>query len=249
MLGKTAQGSGLLVLKAPDKIGITVLDETQISELLEPFGVSIDGRQAEQVRAFLELLVRWNRKLNLTAITNPADCVTRHFGESFYFGSILSLEGRLLDIGSGAGFPGLALKIWRPAIKVCLLEPNTKKHAFLKEAARVCELQEVEVRRQRIEEYIASDDFVVSDIVTSRAVNPAEGVLSRALACTAKSGLLCLWTTGRLVTGIEESERRIKWVRSSRIPNTKDRVILIGQRRSSGDIDSIGIEAWDRKVG
>ena len=98
------------------------------------------------------LLLRWNEKINLTAIRNPAECVTRHFGESLFLAHHVNLQGSLLDIGSGAGFPGLALKIVFPELSVTLLEPVTKKRAFLKEAARVCGFSQVSVRGERLEE-------------------------------------------------------------------------------------------------
>ena len=98
--------------------------------------------------AYLELLLRWNKKINLTGIRDWESCVTRHFGESLYLGRWVGLSGRLLDIGSGAGFPGLSLKIIFPDLSVTLLEPVAKE-GFLKEVARVCGMNLVEVRGER----------------------------------------------------------------------------------------------------
>ncbi|MGH9403017.1 MAG: 16S rRNA (guanine(527)-N(7))-methyltransferase RsmG, partial [Terriglobia bacterium] len=85
---------------------------------------------------YLGLLLRWNEKINLTAIRTPEECVTRHFAESLFLARHEQLNGRLLDIGSGAGFPGLALKVAVPELAVTLLEPVAKKRAFLKEVVR-----------------------------------------------------------------------------------------------------------------
>src|SRR3990172_6627889 len=121
-----------------------MLSVSRVSNLLEPFGLDLHRHQIEQVRAYLELLMRWNQRINLTAIRTPEGCATRHFGESLYLARWVELRGKLLDIGSGAGFPGLALKICSPELAVTLLEPVAKKRAFLKEVARACGFSEVE---------------------------------------------------------------------------------------------------------
>src|SRR5208282_4908497 len=129
----------------------------RLRQLLKPFGIDLSSTQAGQTLAFLHLLLRWNEKINLTAIRNPEECVTRHFGESLLLAGHYQLQGDLLDIGSGAGFPGLALKIVFPGISVTLLEPVAKKRAFLNEAARVCGFSQVVVRRERLEEFASAN--------------------------------------------------------------------------------------------
>src|SRR5208283_814072 len=120
--------------------------EATIRQLLEPFGLNLSPEQIGQMIVYLELLLRWNKKINLTGIRDEESCVTRHFGESLYLGRWVEFRGNLLDIGSGAGFPGLGLKIIFPGLAVTLLEPVSKKRAFLKEVARVCGMNLVEVR-------------------------------------------------------------------------------------------------------
>jgi 16S rRNA (guanine527-N7)-methyltransferase len=104
-----------------------MLDETTVRQLLEPFGLSLNSDQISQLIAYLELLLRWNKKINLTGIRDAPTCVRRHFGESLYLGRWVGLNGRLLDIGSVAGFPGLCLKIIFPGLSVTLLDPVVKK--------------------------------------------------------------------------------------------------------------------------
>jgi hypothetical protein len=123
-----------------------VVDQTRLHQLLQPFGLDLTPEKAEKTLAYLTLLLRWNQKINLTAIRDPEECVTRHFGESLFIARHMQLHGSLLDIGSGAGFPGLALKIAFPEISTTLLEPVAKKRAFLKEAARTCGFDKVNVR-------------------------------------------------------------------------------------------------------
>ena len=109
-----------------------VLDQSRLRQLLEPFALDLSSAQSDQILAYLQLLLRWNQKINLTAIRDPEECVTRHFGESLFLARPFHLYGDLLDIGSGAGFPGLALKIALPEISVTLIEPVAKKEHFLR---------------------------------------------------------------------------------------------------------------------
>ena len=169
-----------------------MLNETELAALLQPFDLRLADSQIAQLQTYLEVLLRWNAKINLTAIRRPEECVTRHFGESLFLARWVHLEGRLLDIGSGAGFPGLALKIPFPDLAVTLLEPTTKKRAFLKEVARACEFRDVEVCGKRLEEF-ADDARPSFDNASSRAVGHFETLLSLTARCLKPGGRLYLW--------------------------------------------------------
>lgn len=92
--------------------------------------------QQDQFLTYLDLLLQWNRRMNLSALRSPAEIIVRHFLESLLLLPHLPETGRLLDIGSGAGFPGLPLKIARPDLTIDLAEATAKKSSFLKEAVR-----------------------------------------------------------------------------------------------------------------
>jgi len=109
------------------------------------YHLALSPAQLRQVETYLDLLLRWNRRVNLTAIRDPRRIIRELFAESMYLGTVLPLSGRLLDIGSGAGFPGLALKILQPHLAVTLVESNQRKCTFLEEAASVLQLSDVEV--------------------------------------------------------------------------------------------------------
>jgi 16S rRNA (guanine527-N7)-methyltransferase len=205
-----------------------MLDEAQIRKGLEPFGVELNARQTGQVAAYLELLARWSEKINLTSIRSDAERLSRHFGESFYLAKALKLEGSLLDVGSGAGFPALALKIIFPEVRAILLEPIGKKRAFLKEVCRSCELKDVEVRPERIEDYVRVPDRGNVDASTMRSVGGHERVVGLMADCLRTGGYVCLWTTGELASTIVKYEYNIKWVNHLRIISSIDREILIG---------------------
>ena len=120
-------------------------------------GIDLDGEQAERFRSYYDELVSWNESVNLTAVTGREEVQTRHFLDSLAVASVLPesvLDGRegLLDVGSGAGFPGLTLKIAYPRIDITLLEATAKKTAFLRHVVDKLELEGVEVVTGRAEE-------------------------------------------------------------------------------------------------
>src|SRR5436305_1338553 len=114
----------------------------EIADLLRPFlgPSSLSSDQLSRVAIYLDLLLKWNTKINLTAIRTPEEIVTRHFGESFFAARHL-LSGNAspssaIDVGSGAGFPGLPMKIWCPDLALTLIESRGKKATFLREVSR-----------------------------------------------------------------------------------------------------------------
>jgi 16S rRNA (guanine527-N7)-methyltransferase len=205
-----------------------MLTQMHALELLEPFGLDLSSAQVERMLAYIELLLRWNRKINLTAIRSPEECVTRHFGESLYLARWVELRGRLLDIGSGAGFPGLALKIAAPDVLVTLLEPAVKKRAFLKEVVRVCGMERVEARPERLEEFEAPAGF---DIVTSRAVGHLSRLVPQASLFLVPGGKLCLWASQDHIRALAQVDRNIEWRPPISVPLARDRQIWVGTRK------------------
>jgi 16S rRNA (guanine527-N7)-methyltransferase len=195
-----------------------MMDQATVRRLLEPFGLSLSGDQIGQLIAYLELLLRWNKKINLTAIRDAPSCVRRHFGESLYLGCWAELRGRLLDIGSGAGFPGLCLKIIFPDLSVTLLEPVAKKRAFLKEVARVCGMDLVEVRRERLEDFVAAPSPPVYDAATARAVGHLEELVPLAARCLKPGGALFLWLSPRQARSIGYEHAGMRRVRTLPLP-------------------------------
>jgi 16S rRNA (guanine527-N7)-methyltransferase len=195
-----------------------MLDEATVCHLLEPFGLSLTSDQSGKVIAYLELLLRWNKKINLTAIRDAETCVTRHFGESLYLGRWVTLNGKLLDIGSGAGFPGLSLKIIFPDLSVTLLEPVAKKRAFLKEVARVCGMSLVEVRPERLEDFACGQPPPLYDAATARAVGHLEELVPLAARCLKAGGDLFLWLSRRQASGMGYVERAMSEVRRLPVP-------------------------------
>lgn len=206
-----------------------MLNETELAALLQPFGLRLTDRQTTQLQTYLEVLLRWNAKINLTAIRRPEDCVTRHFGESLYLARWVNLEGSLLDIGSGAGFPGLALKIPFPDLAMTLLEPTTKKRAFLKEVARACEFRDVEVCGQRLEEFADGEARPSFDNASSRAVGHFEELLPLAVRCLQPGGRLYLWLSHDQGSQLATATDCLRWNSPIPIPLTREGEIWRGE--------------------
>ena len=204
-----------------------------IPELFKPFGISPESDDVERLRSYLGLLLKWNAKINLVGQANEAECVTRHFGETLFLTRYLDLNGRLLDIGSGAGFPGLALKITCPELEATLLEPVAKKRAFLKEVTRVCQFEHVTVLGDRLDEFssrLAGNKF---DYATSRGVGGFSQLIEKAAGCLKPSGLLCLWLGHDDASDLAGKLSPFEWQQPIQIPLSLRREILIGKLKPS----------------
>lgn len=206
-----------------------MLTRENARKMLSTFVEPISDQAVDRLLAYLELLLRWNRKINLTAIDSAEDCLTRHFGESLLLSKVVDLSGRLLDIGSGAGFPGLALKLIAPELSVVLLEPVAKKRAFLKEAARACEMTSVKVDGRRLEEFSRSDDAGSFDIITARAVGGLESLIPKAVTALKSGGYLCLWVGSAQVSEIRAQNPTLCWQEPVAIPLSNNRQLLVGR--------------------
>ena len=307
------------------------MDTARIAALLDPFlDRPLTAAQFDQISTYIDLLQYWNARINLTAIRNPDQIVTRHFGESFFLARhlfplppvtepapsasakrVLSHEPRatskqvapagwqfearspklvshVLDLGSGAGFPGLPLKIWAPHIHLALIESNHKKAAFLREVARALTLTNVNVLAERAETVAArlapnlasapasvgspahppdstvdplgsqartlgpatgplgsqarpfssvtgppesasrrSDVFCRADIVTFRAVEKFDRVLSVAANFLAVDGSLALLISSDHLSRLDAG-RNMKWETIS-VPGSHKRILAIGK--------------------
>jgi 16S rRNA (guanine527-N7)-methyltransferase len=204
-----------------------MLERQQISDLLVPFleGNSLSVGQVDDIFSYIELLLKWNRVVNLTAIREPELIVRRHFGESLFAARHLlafNSTDSVIDIGSGAGFPGVVLKIFAPSIQLRLVESNGKKATFLRELSRTLHLSGVQVvqeRAERLQERAA--------LITFRAVERFESILCTAASLVAPGGRLgALIGAGQLTAAASILPGRWK---SFAIPESESRVLAIWQ--------------------
>jgi 16S rRNA (guanine527-N7)-methyltransferase len=168
------------------------LSEPAIADLLQPYLPEAPAILLSQLSTYLDLLLKWNARTNLTAIRHPEEIVRRHFGESLFAARYLAPTTTLLDFGSGAGFPGLPIALLLPNIQVTLAESQNKKATFLREAVRTLNLPNAEVWAARVEALPSARQF---QTVTLRAVDNMEAALPAAKARIVPGGQLVLLTT------------------------------------------------------
>ena len=246
------------------------MDPARIAELLKPFltplspstaledlsfraGFSpeesavLAPSQLGQISTYLDILLRWNARINLTAVRQPDQIVTRHFGESLFaarhlFPSARTTRGQppsavqaapnnqrpanvphVIDVGSGAGFPGLPIKIYAPHIQLTLIESNQKKAAFLREFIRSVTLTNVDVFASRAERFPAQ-----ADVVTLRAVERFDTALPVAARLVIPSGRLALLIGQAQIGRARKLTPGFRWSDPLAIPLSSSRVLLIG---------------------
>lgn len=146
------------------------MNQEQFINILESKGISLSSKQKEQFEIYYQTLVEWNEKMNLTAITQKEDVYLKHFYDSLTISFDYDLNNQsLCDVGAGAGFPSIPLKIVYPDLKITIVDSLSKRITFLKHLFQVLDLKDVEAVSARAEEYALKhrESF---DIVTARAV-------------------------------------------------------------------------------
>lgn len=206
---------------------------SRLAELLNPYivGLALPAGIYDQISAYLDLLLRWNAKTNLTAIRDPEQMVTRHFGESLFAAGVLFGEKppnqgmTLADLGSGAGFPGVPIKLAFPGLNVTLIESQNKKASFLKEVIRALGQDGIEVYNGRAEQWGKQ-----ADVVTLRAVERFEATLTIAATLVRPAGRLCLLIGTGSKTALETMPNlEVEVVHP--IPPRDDSAVVVGRIR------------------
>jgi 16S rRNA (guanine527-N7)-methyltransferase len=211
-ISRRSPGPGIFARSVYNRNSMT---PARIAELLQPFleGQSLSPEPLSSISTYIDILLRWNARINLTSIRDPEEIVTRHFGESLFaarhlFPSSSSPRAgakavdvspcppvppvvnacKVADLGSGAGFPGLPIKLWAPQISLTLIESNHRKATFLREVVRALILTGINIQNARAETLPAHS----YDVVTLRAVERFEAVLPVAASLVAEDGRLAL---------------------------------------------------------
>jgi 16S rRNA (guanine527-N7)-methyltransferase len=241
----------------------------RISELLQPFlspisnpchsesgrrpgeePAVLSNNQLQHISTYIDLLLRWNARINLTAIRNEEEIVTRHFGESLFAARHLfpgpssahsaasavkdfdfdsaearspKAEARVADVGSGAGFPGIPIKLWAPNITLTLIESNHKKATFLREVVRSLTLTGIDIQNTRAE--AITQTF---DVVTLRAVEHFAEILPVAARLLAPTARLALLIGSSQLNDAHSALPALSWQNPIPVPESKSRILLIG---------------------
>jgi 16S rRNA (guanine527-N7)-methyltransferase len=207
------------------------LTDEAILSALASFDITVSRKQVHQIQQYISVLLRWNDKINLTAIRDPREILYRHFCECMFGAVSVPIEaGRLADVGSGGGFPGIPLKILRPELQVFLIESNVKKATFLAEVSRDLELSDMRVLVNRYED--VAEDVAPLDYACSRALGEFPSFLAWAGSDRIASKEVIVWVGARDL----EEVRKIEgwdWREPIAVPQSLRRLILVGSRKVS----------------
>jgi 16S rRNA (guanine527-N7)-methyltransferase len=202
-----------------------------IRRILQVYDLNSSDALCEQIRSYIELLLKWNKRLSLTSVLDPEEIVRYHFAESFLATKAVdALSGRLADVGSGAGFPGVALKLYVPSLQVSLVESNAKKCVFLAEVIRSLELDTVDVLCSRYEDI--GKPAKPFNFASARALGSIPFFLNWTESAILDGGRALLWLGAQ---GVGEASAAGNWDWDSpfAIPGTKGRFILAGVPKSA----------------
>ena len=163
------------------------MTEQEFIDSIKELGIEPTDKQLYQLSKFYELLIEWNQKINLTRITDKKEVYLKHFYDSLTISKELDLNkiNTLCDVGTGAGFPGIVLKIFYPNLKITLIDSLLKRVKYLNEIIKELNLKEIKAIHTRAEDY--KETF---DIVTARAVANIEKLLTYTMHLLKKDGKL-----------------------------------------------------------
>lgn len=227
------------------------MNPARIAKLLEPFlgGKRLTALQLSHISTYIDILLRWNARINLTAIREPEEIVVRHFGESLFAARHLfpsarpeappcpsvtpvvrafeaSAAVKVADIGSGAGFPGIPIKLWAPDISLTLIESNHKKATFLREVVRALTLTGVNIQNARAETLPGGS----YNLVTLRAVEQFATILPIAASLVENSGRLALLIGIAQLPKLKKALPLFHISEPAPIPSSSSRILAIGQK-------------------
>ncbi len=206
------------------------MDLAVIAAAMRPFA-ELSEADLDSISKYIDLLLKWNARVNLTAVRDAQQMLTRHFGESFFAAKNLVARdwaGSIIDVGSGAGFPGLPLAIWAPQADVTLIESQGKKAAFLNQVIFASRLKRARVFSGRAETYENK-----ADLVTMRAVEKFDTVLPVTMSLVKPEGRLALMIGEAQVESAQRLCPEMKWKTPIHVPGGRSRVLLVGTKSNN----------------
>jgi 16S rRNA (guanine(527)-N(7))-methyltransferase RsmG len=201
---------------------------TALTSALSEYGLDgLNEAQQAQLTGHYAMLRAWNRRINLTRIIAPGEAARLHYADSLFGGRFIGAAQSLLDIGSGAGFPAVALAVLRPDVQVTALEANQKKSLFLAEAADALGLSNFKVATARAETY----DLSAYDLLTSRALDRAEEILPAVIERLSGRQRFMLYCAPDLLSKLTARLATDFTIATEAIPQSAARMIAIFSRR------------------
>lgn len=183
------------------------MDEKEKNLLREKaldFGIDLSQRHLDLFSAYMDELLEWNLRINLTGLSERKRIIVELFLDSLIPTPFIPEKGRMLDVGSGAGFPGIVIKICRPDLKTCLMEANSRKTSFLKQVVRLLKLSDIDVVNGRIESdkgKIHPDGY---HIITARALAGQDKIIAWCSPFLRNGGLLITFLGSGAVNELEK---------------------------------------------
>lgn len=184
--------------------------KVQIKNAFDKLDLSLTDEQAEQFLHYYELLIKKNQVMNLTAITEFNDVVLKHFLDSLMICKLQKLEGKLIDVGTGAGFPGVPLKIIYPDLQIVLLDSLNKRVQFLNEVIRELGLKNIEAVHGRAEDFAKQKKYREQfDLCVSRAVANLSSLAEYCIPFVKMGGYFISYKSGKIQEELENGKSAI----------------------------------------
>jgi len=217
--------------------------ENQLKLKAKELEIELNNKQIKQFYKYMLLLIEWNEKINLTAIVKPEDIILKHFIDSITISKYIKQGKTLIDVGSGAGFPGIPLKIIREDIKVTLLDSLNKRVNFLNQVIEELELEDIDTIHSRAEDAGTNKSYRGKfDVATSRAVANLSVLSEYMIPFVKVKGKVINMKASKLDLEIEESKKsisvlggEIQEINEIILPGTKIKrtIVIINKRETT----------------
>lgn len=199
-------------------------------------GINIGRKQTDQFAIHAIELIKWTKKINLTAITDPYDVAVKHFLDSIAPAHMIPQAVSMLDIGSGGGFPGIPLKVLIPSLNVTLVDASRKKISFLKHVTRILKLENIQSYHTRAEDLAGTCQIIFGeqnrlfDVIISRALSRLGNFVKMALPLLAERGVI-IALKGKITDAEIESVRSLALHKVHGISKTKKDSLMMSVKK------------------
>ena len=194
----------------------------RIKDISSKLDIMLTDKQVENYYKYMDMLIEWNNKINLTAITEPNEVITKHFIDSITINKYIDKNKKVIDVGTGAGFPGVPISIIRNDLDIVLVDSLNKRINFLENLKNVLELNNIAAIHARVEEFAKNKQYREKfDYATSRAVAPLN-VLLEYLLPFVKVGGCCICMKGANVEEEQKDASKALEILGGKIENVEE---------------------------